>query len=239
MDMIQAPHNRVGATLRKGGDVVKKRRQFDKLTGRPGETVHIERQPVTPVRVAGLVPDVVVPLAQALLTGALLAALVVFLLGELAPNFDGNRWAVWFALALAITAAAWLLLLSDTRRLLWGIEVLTGQDLDGDAQIGRPEVEEKLVIVNAEQSAQKSAQREKSERASEFYRFVADLPARGTAARSWEKKLGRDVYQQYRDALIRLGWARWNSVNDDGTPNERRGWTLTEPVPDILRRISS
>ena len=55
---------------------------------------------------------------------------------------------------------------------------------------------------------------------------------------AWEGELGREVYQDYRDTLIRIGWARWNSTRANGKPNERRGWELTTDPAEILKRIS-
>jgi hypothetical protein len=79
-----------------------------------------------------------VPFLQALTTGALVAGLVIFLMGELAPAWEVNRWKVWLGLALAISCCVWVFLLKDTRKLLRQIESLTGLDLDGDGMAGEP-----------------------------------------------------------------------------------------------------
>jgi hypothetical protein len=171
-----------------------------------------------------------------MVTGALLGGLLVFVIGEVAPGFGGDLFKVWAITALAITAGAWLILLGQTRRLLWAVEKLTGQDLDQNGVIGKPQ--ERLIIVNAAQGQVEAAQRENAQRASEFARFVARLPVMGTSQRTWESELGRLTYTEFRDALIRLGWARWLSVKPDGTPNERRGWELTVSAAEILERIS-
>ena len=195
-----------------------------------------EMETAIPARPASFVADVVVPLVQSLVTGALLGGLAVFLLGELAPSWDVDPFKVWAGVALAISTLAWLVLLGQTRRLLWAVEKLTGQDLDGDRQVGKPQ--ERVVIVGAGKAQEQAAQRENEQRASQFAQFVAGIPIKGTAIRSWESELGRDTYQEYRDALIRLGWARWNSTKKDGTPNETKGWALALPAAEILERIS-
>jgi hypothetical protein len=182
------------------------------------------------------VADLLVPIGQALVTGALLAGLLVFVLSELVAGVDGDLLKMWAGAGLAISTVAWLLLLVDTRRLLWAVERVTGLDIDGDQQVGKPG--ERLVILNAGQARQEAAQLDNAQRASNFARFVAALPVKGTAARTWEPILTRPVYQDYRDALIRLGWARWASVDGDGRPNERRGWELTQDPAEIVRRIS-
>ena len=97
---------------------------------------------------------------------------------------------------------------------------------------------ERVVIVNAGQSREEVAQRENAHKASEFAQFVAALPTKGTSQRAWESEIGRETWAEYRDALIRLGWAEWNSIKRDGTPNETKGWTLTLSVEEILARIS-
>jgi hypothetical protein len=183
-----------------------------------------------------LISDVLVPVLQAAISGALLAALLVFVVSELVPDWDADLLKVWSITALAITAGAWLLLLGQTRRLLWTVEKLTGHDLDGDRQVGRPQ--ERLVVVNAPKGQQAANQRGNAARASLFADFVARLPTRGTDARSWERELGRETYQEFRDVLLKVGWAKWNSTKKDGTPNERRGWTLVLPAAEILERIS-
>lgn len=198
-----------------------------------------EVETVTPTRAADLVADLLVPLGQAVVTGVLLAALAVFLLGELAPKLDIDTLKLWAGLALAIAAVAWLVLLGQTRRLLWTVEKLTGLDLDRDGTSGTPKPAERVVIVNAGQAKQEADQRERADRVSSFARFVSGLETRGTSMGAWESDLGRDTYQDYRDALLRLGWARWKSVKQDGTANERQGWVLTLPAAEILRRVGS
>jgi hypothetical protein len=194
----------------------------------------VEAETSTPARPAGFVSDVLVPLVQALITGALLAGVVVFAVAR--TDYDGDLLGLWGILALTISSVAWLVLLGQTRRLLWVLERVTGADLDGDGVKGKPQ--ERVVIVNAARAQAEAAQQENADRASQFAQFVAALPTKGTAARVWEGELGRETYQQYRAALIRLGWAKWNSLDGDGQPNERKGWALTIPAEDILKRIS-
>jgi hypothetical protein len=191
----------------------------------------------TPARAADLIADLAVPLCQSLVTGALLGGLAVFVLGELAPDWEVNRFKIWAGLALGICAVTWGILLWDTRALLRTAETLTGLDLNRDGVIGKPR--ERIVIANVGQAQQEAEARANVQRRSEFAQFVAALPVKGTALRTWEPELGREAYQEYRDALLRLGWAAWNSTKRDGTPNTRRGWELTRPAAEILERIQS
>lgn len=188
-----------------------------------------------PARAASFIADLFVPIGQALTTGALLAGLVAFIVWRAAPEW-GGVFDLWLGLGLGIAALAWLLILVDTRRLLWAIERVIGADLDSDGAQGKPE--ERLVIVNAPQGQKEATQREAAAEASGFAQFVAALPVRGTAARTWEPILTRPVYTEYRDALIKLGWAKWASVDRDGNPNEKKGWVLVLDPAEMLKRIS-
>ena len=167
----------------------------------------------------------------------MLGALAVFLAGELAPDLDVHPLKLWGMAALGCTAIAWMILLGQTRRLLWLQERITGQDLDGDGETGPPR--ERVVFVNAPQAAQEAHQRQEHAEAGRFEQFIAGLAIHGTTQAYWERKLGRDTANEYRDALIQMGWARWRSVGGDGTPNRSQGWELVIEPKEILSRISS
>ena len=102
----------------------------------------------TPTRPAGFVSDLVVPLGQALITGAFAAGLIVFILSEVGPDWEINRLKAWGFLALAISAVTWLILLVDTRKLLRQFEKLTGLDLDGDGTAGEPDPAKRVFEVH-------------------------------------------------------------------------------------------
>jgi hypothetical protein len=89
-----------------------------------------------PAREAAFVSDVIVPLAQAVITGALFGSvLAVGIAASGAPDKAMAAWAVSFAL---VTLLSWLALLVQTRRILWGIEKKLGIDLDKDGHKGKP-----------------------------------------------------------------------------------------------------
>ena len=81
-----------------------------------------------PARPADLAGDVLVPLAQAGVTG-LVGGIIGGLVGGLAAG------AVVGGLTFSTT---WLVLLADHRRSLWLVERLTGRDLDPDGHVGAP-----------------------------------------------------------------------------------------------------
>lgn len=198
-----------------------------------GEQVGADLEMTTPVRPAGFISDLVVPFGQAMITGGLLSGLVTFIVGQ--TDYDGKLTPIWFGLALAIGTITWVLLLVDTRRLLRVIEKLSGLGLDGDGTVGKPQ--DRMVLVNApaarKEARQKAQEQEKADRAAELSEFVARLPSLGTDQRTWEGKIGRDKYTVFRDVLIEMGWAAWNSPRD-----KRVGWRLVLPVREILQRIS-
>jgi len=190
-----------------------------------------QTEKATPTRPADPIADLAVPLGQAGATGIMLATVVVFLLSR--TNYTGDIGALWVGLVLGISSLAWLLLLLDTRALLRTLETVTGKDLNRDGKVGK----ERVVFVNAEPARQQAKAQREGERQSQFARFVSGIPIKGTALRAWESELGRETYQEYRDSMIRLGWARWNSTKADGTPNETQGWELVKPAEWILQRV--
>ena len=203
-------------------------KRFDRAAAIPQDI-----ETVTPARIPCLAGDLAVPAGQAVITGTLVGTLLTLALVWL--SFPAEWWQLWIGATLLTTTGVWLLLLGEHRRLMWSVERVLGTDLDRDGAVGKPE--QRVVLVNAEQSRQTEAEREAAMRVSQFARFVAQIPVRGTAARVWERELGRDRYQEYRDALLRMGWATWNSVKSDGSSNERRGWSLAVSPEDVLRRI--
>jgi len=86
-----------------------------------------------PARAASVGSDVAVPALQALISGVVAGAVVL----ALCVAFG---WALRIAgaVALAVLAITWLLLLIDHRRLLWAVENLTRADLDHDGAVGEP-----------------------------------------------------------------------------------------------------
>lgn len=105
----------------------------------PGTAAPAEIERTASGRAASLTADLLVPLLQSAVTGALLGGLFVVLVFEVSPSLDLSRWKLWAWAALPITAVAWLVLLRQTRLLLWGAEILSQRDLDSDGAIGKPD----------------------------------------------------------------------------------------------------
>jgi hypothetical protein len=109
----------------------------------------IEQQTVVPARPASVIADVLVPLLQATITGALLAGVFVLLTGEMVPRLDVDP----LKLALGIAGVSWVVLLLDHRKLLWAIERLTHLDLDGDGTEGEPAPQRHVLSVTVQQGS--------------------------------------------------------------------------------------
>jgi len=113
-------------------------RRFDSVyTGDGRDVVPEEQERRQPAQQASFVSDVVVPLAQSLLTGVLFASVVAFLFAV--TEFKGNVLAIWFGVFCLVSLVCWLVLLGQTRSLLWGVERLVRKDLDRDGDVGRPQ----------------------------------------------------------------------------------------------------
>jgi len=187
-----------------------------------------------PARAADLVADLLVPVGQSVVTAVVLASVLTFAAAHVWQLQDLGP--VWLGVFLVVLAAAWLMLLGQHRRLLWRLEVLAGQDVDGDGQVGQPA--ERLVFVDR-RKAKVEAEEARSEGAwLSFVDFVQRLPAKGTSVAAWQGELGRQKYGEFRDILVDYGLAAWNSYRDDGAPNKSQGWSLVVPVPDILEQLS-
>lgn len=91
-------------------------------------------QKSTPTRAASIESDVLVPLAQSAIFGAL-AGLV-----SIALPLWVKGWPWWSpaGIALGVTALAWWVIAQDHRRALWTIEEMTTYDIDRDGQAGPP-----------------------------------------------------------------------------------------------------
>ncbi len=185
----------------------------------PGAELHR----AIPARPPSVGADVGVPFLQSLVTGGLLGGVVSFIAKR--SGWDGSGLALWVGLTLAIAAVSWIILLADTRRLLWAAERWTGLDLNRDGTRGKPG--ERVVILNAAPALPPG----QGDRRSLFREFIEGIPRLGTSQRTWEPRIGRAAYLHFRDSLIKLQWARWNNPNDP-----RAGWVLTKAPDWILER---
>jgi hypothetical protein len=95
--------------------------------------VKMKRQ--RPARAATVPSDVFVPCAQSIISG-LLAMLAVGTIAALAKVEKAGL--VGIGAGTGLMLVAWVILLWQHRSLLWERETITGPDLNGDGEIGRP-----------------------------------------------------------------------------------------------------
>jgi len=175
-----------------------------------------------PTRQPALESDVWVPLAQGLITALLLGTSASILL------WAGWGVALWPTFPVATSAAAmltWLWRMGAVGETLWTIERTLGVDLDGDEVVGEPEAH--IVTINGGPPPDPAARLR-----AEFVNFIKGCCAGDTSLRRWEAAgMSRERYQEFRDRLIKAGFAQWNS--DD----KRQGWKLTAPANHIIERI--
>jgi hypothetical protein len=187
-----------------------------------------------PARPATFIGDVLVPGAQAAITGSLVGAALTIGVA-LFTDYEDNLLALWLGLALGITTLAWVILLLDHRRLLWAVERLTGVDIDQDGSTGKPGAH--LVWVNRQKANQRAEEARREAEWLIFLGFISRLGVKGTALATWEKELGRDRYNEFRDALVDYGLAKWRSYNANGRPNTSQGWELVGTPEETLAQL--
>lgn len=166
--------------------------------------------------------SVLVPLLQSLviaLAGGAVTGLMADAIGLL------SLWPGSAVLSLIIFCVAFLSRMAASDRTLWQIETILGTDLDRDGEVGQPEAH--FVSINARPQLTPEEQLR-----ADFAGFVRGCEIR-TDGRYWETRLGRR-YLEFRDILIRNGWAKWNVP---GSP--KQGWALIASANDILEHVSA
>ena len=192
---------------------------------------------LTPARAPDLRADFITPAAQSLFSG-LVGGLACAVGAWRVWNGDVLTWACGgFVVALG---ASWVISLGLVRDLLWTIERVAARDLDGDGAQGKPD-DSHALLVNPDRAREKAQRathhREHAVKLADFLTFWRQCATVGTAERSHGIKPGtpqQAAYRAKRDALVRLGLARWQ---DDG--NHNRGWELTTDEAtalDLLRQ---
>lgn len=183
-------------------------------------------------RAANLVSDVLVPLAQSLITGLLAAAVVAFALEV--PEYS----LTW---GLAVAAIVWLVRLVRVDSMLGAAEKVFHVDINNDGYVGNRPTLPPVILNNRRGGATKDPRTRAvvvdTVPVHPFEKFVRGCAHVGTDIRKWSG-LPRETYQTWRDQLIGGGWAMWNSVDINGKPNVTQGWSLTAEPDEILRACS-
>jgi len=189
-------------------------------------------------RQGSIASDVGVPFLQSVITGGLVGAAIVAGVGALGIEFPRGIWESWALLGVLVAAGVWVWFLWGLRRILYQqLEDRLQVDIDGDGEIGTPQVQERPIFINGARVVQEQKRQVKEAENSELADFIRGLAVRGTSGDAWFKVIGRDRYHEYRALLIDNGLARWKSFQPDGKPNTNKGWELTTPVDVILRAL--
>jgi len=106
------------------------------------ENTEAERR--EPARGASLVADFAVPVCQSVFTGVLFGGVVRVIVGQ--TSWRGDGWTLFLSVGLVVALLSWLVLLTQTRSLLWGVEKLVRRDLDRDGTVGRPQEVETVEV---------------------------------------------------------------------------------------------
>lgn len=111
----------------------------------------------TPVFQTSTAANVAVPLQQAAVSGVLCASTVVMVAAGLVRMAGQDLLAAaptlalgWFGMALVLTAYFWFRCLAAAEEALWKREIATGEDLDGDGQLGKPRAHPVMVGARPE-----------------------------------------------------------------------------------------
>ena len=173
---------------------------------------------------------VVIPLLQALATGALSALAA----GCLARFFGGDPWTWAAGVGSLAGLAAWLILTTRARR---ADELAQGVDLE-PAQPEQPKAKESVTawIVNSEQSAGDLVDLPCT-RAQIKALAVGVMAGQGLTTATWcgsDAPFSRHEWEALRAVFIARGLAKWNHPD-----RVNLGWTLTGKGRALMRFYST
>ena len=169
---------------------------------------------------AALAWAVTIPLLRALVTGAACAALAG--LGAWGVGYERDTWGVAAFVGVAAFLVAWLAMMAGPRH---------ASTVDLAPGISPPmPAASRLVMVNARGPEATAPQADRVER---FAAFVEAAERDSSTRRLRGLGFTDAEICEYRDVLMRLGWAAWNSATD-----KRGGWALTSPAAEILAAMA-
>lgn len=168
----------------------------------------------------GFASQVLAPLCQSVAGGAAVGVMAAAVTWALV---DARAWLRVGAVAALMTwAPLYLALLYDARRLL---RVRVIEPASGAA--AAPQTERLIPVIAPGRDARTLAQNERQAR---FRAFVLAC-GRSTARRALLREFSEAEIAQFREVLLRLGYARWRGADT------RLGWELTERPEGILAEM--
>ena len=156
---------------------------------------------------------VIIPVARAAITACGLGT--VASMGAWALDYGGDSLGIGAMVAAVGFLAAWLL---GTR----GPGHVAIGDHGSEAPPGGPS---RLVMINPKASAD-------PDRAARFSEFTNAAERDSSTRRLRGLGYSDGEICEFRDTLIRLGWAAWNASD------KRGGWRLTSPAEDVLEAMA-
>ena len=189
--------------------------QFEKTAAGlklPGLPAPINVQSVfrkTPVRKMELIADVVVPLAQATVSGLLVGGLAT----PLIIASDGPWYAGLYLGALSV-GIVWGFRRAASKETLWIIEELTGADIDGDGHAGEPPAP--AYGIKAEVKSREGWQFATLPGEPASLHYMAQMVSRGSSfseRTATSAGLSQPEWMALRDEFITRGWAHWKNAD--------------------------
>lgn len=179
----------------------------------------------TPYRKMEMGADVLVPLTQSVITGAVVATG----LGVITPFLPWS-WYVGPITGAITIGVAWGYRLAVSRETLWIVEEFIGQDIDGDGHTGRPERHTIEVWVKDGKS-RKTFDIPGDLAALPFIQAVVEGDT-FTEATAQATGYGVTAFRQLRDLFVKNRWAVWRNPS-----HPQQGVELTLIGRQILRQI--
>ena len=177
-----------------------------------------------PFRQPGLEADVLVPAWQAVLLGITGGLSLAGVLATLSPAPFWQTAGVCVAGGIALTFWWRLGVVTST---LWTVETYESAE---DTQVEKP-VDQAHIMALSPYAGQVAQQNDELNRLrGAFVGFVLGC-AVDTSARRWERKVGRERYQEWRSLLLSSGYAAWRG-NDP-----KSGWELTTQPEQIIKQL--
>lgn len=197
----------------------------------------------TPIFQTSTAANVTVPLQQAAVSGALCASAVIMVGAGLVRVAGADLLAyaptlalIWFGLALLLTAYFWFRCLAAAEEALWKREIATGEDENGDGQLGKPRAHPVMVGARPEPEPE-------ADWLTLAQWFVMTSFRLGTTAerilvgkaKPDGLPLTQAEYDELRDTAI---WGRYAAWKNRNAPLQGWTWLSGQSASSIIRELT-
>jgi hypothetical protein len=201
----------------------------------PGQNGQTQEQPAfseayrkTPYRKPELIPDVWVPLTQAIISG-LLSALVATIISLFVAS-----WPLYIGLIIGplVVGLVWLYSMLNDRG-LWIVERITGQDVEQD---DKNDHSTKRIVEIEVKEGRNTRIAELPGEGSYLIRFCQWVAAGDSFSEETAAQCGYGVtnFRKLRDKFVSQRWGFWRNAN-----HPRQGVELTVHGKQIIRRLAN